>query len=266
VANKILEKTLNNVSSEDLRSGYAAPGQVATDAFGNSTTPPVSFADTADSMSVTGSARAAMVLFAILVAVGTWAWISVPDSSAGLYLVGSLIVALVLGLVTSFKPHLARATAPLYAAFEGVVLGLISKIYEDAYNGIVVQAVLATGAIVFVMYTLYSTRIVKVTPRFQRVVGAAMLAAMLFYGVTLISSLFGSSFIEFQNSGLLGIILPVIMIAIGAGMLATDFDFIERGSQQGLPKYMNWAAAYGLIVSIVWIYIHFLRLIANSRR
>ncbi len=265
MANKILEKTLGNASSEDLRPGYASPGQVAQDVSSNSNNPPTDFVVTSDSMSVTGSARAALVLFAILIASGTWAWISIPNEQLGIYVLGSLILALIFGLVTTFKPHLARITAPIYALLEGVVLGGISRIFEDAYNGIVVQAVLATASIVFVMYTLYSTRILKVTERFRKVVIGATLGIMVFYMITLLMSLFGARMPLVWDSGIMGIAFSVFVIAIAASNLALDFDFIERGSQQGLPKYMNWAAAYGLIVTIVWIYIEVLRLLAKAR-
>jgi uncharacterized YccA/Bax inhibitor family protein len=265
VANKVLEKTLNNVSSEDLRAGYAAPGQVAQDAFGNSVNPPVDFTGTADAMSVTGSARAALVLFAIVVASGTWAWTSVPESSYGLVLIGGMILSLVFGLITTFKPQVARITGPLYALAIGAALGAISKIYEDAYNGIVFQAILATGSIVFVMYTLYSTRILKVTERFRKVVIGATLGIMVFYMITIVMSLFGGTMPLVWDSGLMGIGFSLFVIIIAASNLALDFDFIERGSQAGLPKYMNWAAGYGLIVTIVWIYLEVLRLLAKTR-
>lgn len=263
MTSKVLEKTLNNVNKEDLKPGYAAPAQVSTDAFGDQI-PPGSYIGTSQTMSVTGSARAALVLFALVVAGGTWAWVSVPASSAGLVLLISIFVALSFGLTTTFRPKSARITAPLYAVVEGIAMGVFSRLFEESYNGIVIQAVLATGAIVFVMYTLYSTRILKVTPRFQKIVFASMMAAFVFLMVNMLFAMFGSTNLMVQG-GVLGLVIPGILIVIGAGMLAVDFDFIEKGSQAGLPKYMDWAAGYGLIVTIVWIYINVLRLLANSR-
>lgn len=264
MANKVLEKTLNNVDAEDMKPGYAAPGQVASDAFGNITVPPGALSGTSETMSVTGSARAALLLFALVVASGTWAWITIPSSSAGLVLLVSLLVAFGFGLLTTFRPKNAIITAPLYALAEGVVMGVFSRLFENQYSGIVVQAVLATGAIVFVMYTLYSTRILKVTPRFQKIVFASMMAALVFLMVNMLISIFGGTNLMAQG-GILGIVIPGVLIVIGAGMLALDFDFIEKGSQSGLPKYMDWAAGYGLVVTIVWIYINVLRMLANSR-
>ena len=265
MANKVLEKTLKNVDSEDLRAGYASPSQVAPDAFGNSPVPPVSLSGTSDTMSVTGSARAALILFALLVASGTWAWTSIPDSQAGFFLIGGMILGLVFAFVNAFKPKLARITAPIYALIQGVVLGVISRLFEDQYNGIVVQAVLATGAIVFVMYTLYSTRILKVTERFRKVVIGATLGIFVFYMANLLFSMFGVNLPLIGDTGIAGIAFSAVVIVIAASNLALDFDFIERGSQQGLPKYMDWAAAFGLIVTIIWIYLEVLRLLAKTR-
>jgi uncharacterized YccA/Bax inhibitor family protein len=263
MANKVLERTLNNVNKDDLRAGYAAPAGV--DQFGNPRFAPPGSGVATETMSISGSARAALVLFAIIAVVGGWAWISIPDSAYGPVLIVSVLAGLGLGLATTFKPNVARVTAPLYAVAEGVALGMISRVYEDAYTGIVPQALLATGAIAFVMYTLYSTRIIKVTPRFQRILFAAVGAAMLFYMVNLVMYAFGSRGFLINDTGPMGIAVSVILIVIAAMTLATDFDFIERGAQAGLPKYMDWAAAYGLVVSIVWIYLEVLRLLAKSR-
>lgn len=190
---------------------------------------------------------------------------TIPDSRAVIFLFGSLFIGLGLALATTFKPKIARITAPLYAAVEGVLLGTISRMYEDAFNGIVVQAVLATGAIVFVMYTLYSTRILKVTERFRKVVIGATLGIVVFYMLSIFLSIFGVQMPFVWDSGPAGIIFSVFVVIIAASNLALDFDFIERGSQAGLPKYMNWAAAFGLVVTIVWIYLEVLRLLAKTR-
>ncbi|MFN8016339.1 MAG: Bax inhibitor-1/YccA family protein [Acidimicrobiia bacterium] len=263
MANKVLEKTLSNIDPNDLKAGYAAPSSF--DSLGNPISPPPSVFTNTDSMSVTGAARAALVLFAILVATGTWAWISIPESAWGMALFVSIFAALGVGLLTTFKPNIARVSAPIYAAIEGVAIGLISRVYENAYNGIVIQAVLATGAIVFVMYSLYSMRIIKVTQRFTRIVIGATMAIFVFYMANLLFSIFNVNLPLINDTGIAGIIFSAVVICIAAANLAIDFSFIESGVQQGLPKYMNWAAAYGLVVTIVWIYLEVLRLLAKSR-
>lgn len=259
MANKILEKTLNNVDKNDMQPGFASP-QVGADGG------PIYPADSStETMSTTGSARAALVLLLILGATGAWAWIQVPESSVGGYLIIALLVGFGLGMFTAFKPASARISAPLYAAAQGVVLGLISRLYEDLYDGIVIQAVLATASIAFVMYTLYSTRILKVTEKFRKVVIGATLGIFVFYMLNFVLSIFGVNMPLINDTGIMGIGFSLFVISIGASNLALDFDFIERGSEAGLPKYMNWAAGFGLVATLIWIYLEVLRLLSKIR-
>lgn len=265
MANKVLEKTLNNVEKDDMKPGYAAPTLDPSQSYGSADVPPGNFVGTSDTMSTTGSARVALFLFGLVVAAGAWAWVTVPESAMWPVVFVAMIVGLIFAMITIFKPQSARMTAPIYALAEGVVLGLISRIYEDQFNGIVVQAVLATGAIVFVMYTLYSTGILKVTPRFRKVVIGATLAICLFYVMNMVLMIFGAQMPLIGDTGPWGIAFSAIIICVAASNLALDFDFIERGSAAGLPKYMDWAAGFGLIVTIVWIYLEVLRLLAKVR-
>lgn len=261
MANKVLEKTLNNVDKDDLQTGWAAP--TSLDAQQLNYSGPTS--GVSQVMTAGGSARAALVLFALIVASGTWAWVSIPKDNAILAVFGGMIVGLIFGLITTFKPKVARVTAPLYALAEGVALGALSRLFEDKYSGIVVQAVLATAAIVFVMYSLYSFGFIKVTDKFRKIVIGATLGIMAFYFLSFILGMFTDSIPLINDSGPAGIIFSAVVIVIAAMNLALDFDFIERGSQAGLPKYMNWAAAYGLAVTVVWIYLEVLRLLAKTR-
>ncbi|MBP9115969.1 MAG: Bax inhibitor-1/YccA family protein [Acidimicrobiia bacterium] len=269
MSNKVLEKTLKNVDKEDMNPGWASGQSTAVgsmsiqdQAFNNSGTTAISGSGT---MTVGGSARAAMVLFAIIVATGTWAWVSIPEDKFTLALFGGIFVGLAFGLITTFKPKYARVTAPLYAVAEGVALGAISKVFEYAYNGIVVQAILATGSIVFVMYTLYATGVIKVTQKFRKIVIGATMGVFVFYMLNLVLGLVGVDLPLIGDTGLLGIVFSLVVIVIAASNLALDFDFIERGAQAGLPKYMNWAAGYGLAVTVVWIYLEVLRLLSKIR-
>lgn len=265
MANKVLETALNNAAKEEAKPGYAAPTLDPTQTYGSADVGNGGIISTSDTMSTTGSARIALFLFAIVVAAGTWSWIMVPDSALVPVVMISILIAFGLAIAAMFRPQSARITAPLYAVFEGVALGLISRIFEDAYNGIVVQAVLATGAIVFVMYTLYSTRLIKATPRFRKIVIGATFAIALFYMMNLLLSIFNVNMPLINDAGPWGIAFSVFIIVIAASNLILDFDFIEQGSAAGLPKYMNWAAALGLIVTIVWIYLEVLRLFATMR-
>ena len=169
------------------------------------------------------------------------------------------------GLITTFKPKIARITAPLFAVAEGIALGVISKLYESYYDGIVVQAILATASIVFVMYTLYATGVIKVTPKFRKIVIGATMAIFVFYMLNFVLGFLNVDLPLIGDTGPMGIIFSLVVIVIAASNLALDFDFIERGSQAGLPKYMNWAAGYGLAVTVVWIYLEVLRLLSKIR-
>jgi uncharacterized YccA/Bax inhibitor family protein len=178
-----------------------------------------------------------------------------------------LIVGIGLTFLLMFRPHLARFVAPIYALAQGFFVGAISRMYETFYDGIVVQAAGATIAVFATMLVLYRTRIIKVTDRFRRIVVTATIGIMLFYGVTLLIRLFaGPGAVSFLASpSLLGIAFSLFVAGLAAFNLALDFDFIERGAQQGLDKNFEWYAAFGLLVTIIWLYLELLRLLAKLR-
>jgi len=174
-----------------------------------------------------------------------------------------LLVGLVAVFALHFKPHLAKYLAPVYALGFGFTVGAISKGYETVQSGIVVQAAGATVAVFAVMLALYRTRIIKVTDKFRRTVVFATLGIMVFYGVSLIISLFGGDVPFLNDATPLGIGLSVFICVIAALNLALDFDLIEKGTRAGLSKDFEWYAAFGLLVTIVWLYLEILRLLAK---
>jgi uncharacterized YccA/Bax inhibitor family protein len=178
-----------------------------------------------------------------------------------------LFVGIGLVFLLMFKPHLAKYVAPLYAIAEGFFVGALSRMYETFYDGIVVQAAGATIAVFGVMLFLYRARIIKVTERFRTIVISATIGIMVFYGVCFLIQLFaGSDSVSFLASpSLLGIAFSVFVAGIAAMNLALDFDFIERGSKMGLEKNFEWYGAFGLLVTIVWLYLEMLRLLAKLR-
>jgi uncharacterized YccA/Bax inhibitor family protein len=231
-------------------------------------------------MTVNGTISATAVLFVLLLASATVGWIQTggPEVTE----VGGQIiyeynipvlawVGVILGfglaILLAFRPHLAKFVAPIYAIAQGFFLGAISRMYETFYDGIVVQAAGATIAVFGVMLVLYRTRIIKVTERFRTIVITATLGLMVFYGVCFLISLFaGSDSISFLASpSLLGIAFSVLVAGLAALNLALDFDFIERGSKMGLDKNFEWYGAFGLLVTIVWLYLEMLRLLAKLR-
>jgi uncharacterized YccA/Bax inhibitor family protein len=231
-------------------------------------------------MTVNGTIGKTAVLFALLLlsAAAGWSRTGEPEvverngelvynySIPALAWVG-LFVGVGLVFLLMFKPHLAKYVAPAYAIAEGFFVGALSKMYETFYDGIVVQAAGATIAVFGVMLFLYRARIIKVTERFRTVVVSATIGIMVFYGVCFLIRLFaGSDSVSFLASpSLLGIAFSVFVAGIAALNLALDFDFIERGSKMGLEKGFEWYGAFGLLVTIVWLYLEMLRLLAKLR-
>ncbi len=225
-------------------------------------------------MSVNGVITAAAVLFVILGVSATFGWsaASGPTLENGvetysfpvLGFVG-IIVGFIAVIVAMRKPNLAKFLGPVYAIGMGFAVGAISKGYETFYDGIVIQAVMATMAVFAVMLVLYRTRIIKVTERFRRIVVGATLGVMLLYVVSIVMSLFGAELPFISSPSPLGILFSVAVCGLAAFNLALDFDFIEKGVEARLPKDYEWVAAIGLVVTIVWLYLELLRLLAKLR-
>jgi uncharacterized YccA/Bax inhibitor family protein len=168
-------------------------------------------------------------------------------------------------LVGSFKPHLARIAAPIYALAEGVVLGAISRAYSEAYDGIVLQAVGATLGVFVVMLYLYRSRVIKVNNRFRRNIMGAMMGLLAFYLVSFVLGMFGSMPSFISDASPMGILFSVFVAGLAAMNLALDFDMIEKGVENKLPAHMEWFCALGLTVTLVWLYLEILRLLSKLR-
>lgn len=243
--------------------------------------PTATAAEATGTMSYAGVAGAAGLMLVVLVAAGTFGWSRVQSTSitdslgrtvdtttfpTG-WLIGSLIVAFVLAMICSFKPPMARWLSLPYAAAEGVLLGTISHTYDIRTQGIALQAVLATVAVFGVMLLLYGSRALRVTPRMTKGIIAATIGVAAMYGIGLLVSLFTDAPLRFMDStSPLSIGISLLVVGIAAFNLLLDFDFVERGVESGLPRYMNWYAAFGLIVTIVWLYLELLRLLSKLQR
>jgi len=186
--------------------------------------------------------------------VSSWIWIS---------LIGGFIVA----MVTIFKPVWASFTAPLYALIEGVFLGAISAIYNNVFQekapGIVMQAVLLTFGVVIAMYFLYRFNVIKATQRFRSIVFVATAGIAVFYLLSIGLRLFSVDIAFLHEGSTLGIVFSLVVVTIAALNLILDFDMIERGVAMRAPKYMEWYGAFGLVVTIVWLYLEILRLLGK---
>jgi uncharacterized YccA/Bax inhibitor family protein len=226
-----------------------------------------------DVMTVQGTVGKTSLLLAILSATALWSWAAAARGQAEVgLLIGAAVGGLVLAIVTIFKPTLAPWTAPVYAAFEGVVLGLISYMIEHlggkAYSGIALQAVTLTLGVLLVMLILYTSRVIVVTDRLRMGIVAATGALCLVYVGSFLLSLCGVAVPFLRNGSLLGIGISLFVVGLAAFNLLLDFDFIDRAAQRGAPKAMEWYGAFGLIVTLVWLYLEILRLLQQlqSRR
>jgi uncharacterized YccA/Bax inhibitor family protein len=251
--------------TEQLRPGWGSPSA----GFRTDRTGPM--APTAyDQMTVAGSVTATGVLLVLLTAAGVVGWNAVKVVGTTVDFPGWVMLPLLAGLGLAIgpilRPQWARITAPLYALAEGVAVGAISKLYNIQYDGIVINAVGGTVAVLAVMLFLHATRIIKVTDRFRMIVFSATGAIFLVFMVNLVLSLFGAQVPLLNDASPLGILVSVAIIVVAALNLSLDFDFIERGVKVGAPKRTEWYAAFGLLVTLVWLYLEMLRLLAKLQR
>jgi len=216
-----------------------------------------------DRMTMTSVLQQTGLLFLLLLGGAVFGWVNAE--AIGPILMVSLLAVFALLIVTLVKPQWVRVTGPLYAVAEGVLVGAISKIYSDVFDGIVLQAVLATLAVFAAMLFLYANRIIKVTQRLRSTVVLATAGVALFYVVSIVLSLFGVQIPFVWDGGPLSILLSVVIVGIAAFNLLLDFDMIERGVREGAPAWMSWFAAFGLMVTVVWLYLEILRLLALTR-
>lgn len=223
---------------------------------------------TGEVMTIEGTVNRTYVLFLLLMIGVAATVVSEPAALPGLVLVGAL-GGLVAALATVMRKTWAPITAPAYALLEGLVVGGVSLIMEQAYPGIVFPAVSLTFGTLFALLTAYRSGLIKVTDNFRLGVAAATGAIFVVYLAQFLLGLFGVQ-VGFLHeaifgAGLLGIGVSVVVIIVAALNLVLDFDFIEQGAANGAPKYMEWYGAFGLLVTLIWLYLEILRLLAKLR-
>jgi len=231
------------------------------------------FASPVNTMTIGGTVNKTGVLLLCVLAGAVWTWsrafadpAAVDPAAVMPYLIGGSIAGLVLALITTFNMSWAPITAPLYSLAEGLTLGGISAIFESRYPGIAVQAVAGTFGTLACMLVAYRTGVIRATERFKLGVVAATGAICLVYLISWVMSLFGFAvFGSLFGNGLIGIGFSVVVVGIAALNLILDFDLIEKGSQQGAPKYMEWYGAFALMVTLIWLYLEILRLLGQLR-
>ena len=207
-----------------------------------------------------------MLLACILSAFGVFVVAGTPGLAAFMpiaYMGG--IVGLVLALVIIFKPHMAAALGVPYALCEGLLIGSMSLTLESVYPGIAIQAVVVTMFVAASMLTLYRTGIIKVNQKLKAIVGSALMGIMMLYLFSFLFSMFGFQLSFMYDSSPLGMLLTLAMIVVAGLALVMDVDFVFKGEQMRLPKEMEWYGAFGIMVTLVWLYIEVLRLLAMFR-
>jgi len=219
-------------------------------------------------MTIGGTVDKTAILLALVVVAGLWPWklMEVDPAAAMSWLWIGLVGGLVTALIIIFKNDWAGPLAPLYAACEGLALGALSAFMERRFPGIVFQAVLLTLGVLATMLVIYRTGQIKATNGFKRGVIAATGAIALVYLVTMALRAFGMPVSFMHSTGWLGIGISMVVVVVAALNLVLDFDMIEQGAKNGAPKHMEWYGAFGLLVTLVWLYIEILNLLSKLTR
>jgi len=224
----------------------------------------------ADPMTLGGTVNKSAMLLALVLITAVWTWgryfTSQDPAAIAPWMWGGVIGGLVFGVVTVIKKEIAGYTAPIYALFEGLAIGGISAHYESRFPGIVIQAVGLTFGTLFCLLAAYKSGLIRATETFKLGVVAATGAIAILYLIDLVLMLFGHPIGFIHEGGVFGILFSLFAVTIAALNLVLDFDFIESGVERGAPKYMEWYGAFGLIVTLVWLYLEILRLLGKSRK
>jgi uncharacterized YccA/Bax inhibitor family protein len=222
-----------------------------------------------EAMTLQGTVNKTGILLLCVVATSAWTWglaHSPTPEAVTPWMMGGLFGGFIAALVTIFKHSWAPFMAPIYALLEGLVLGGISAIFEKSYPGIAVEAVGLTFGTLAVMLMAYKTGLIRATEKFKVGVIAATGGVALFYLVAMVLQLFHVNVGILYNATPLGIAFSVFVVIIAALNLVLDFDMIETGVRISAPKYMEWYGAFGLMVTLIWLYLEMLRLLAKARR
>ena len=222
-------------------------------------------ADGAMTLNGTVNKTAFLLILTLAGALYTWNLFFASSGTANLmpYVWGGALGGLAVALVTVFKKTWSPFTAPLYAGLEGLFIGAISAMFEQRFPGIVMQAVGLTFGTLAALLIAYRSGMIKVTENFKLGVVAATGGIFLLYMVNIVMGFFGTSMPFIHEGGWLGIGFSAVVVVIAALNLVLDFDFIENGVEQGAPKYMEWYAAFGLLVTLIWLYLEILRLLSK---
>jgi uncharacterized YccA/Bax inhibitor family protein len=221
-----------------------------------------------EAMSLQGTVNKTGLLLFLTSSAAAWTWYlaNTEPQTVPLWMIAGLLLGFVFAMVTIFKKEWSPLTAPVYAICEGLALGGISAFLEQAYPGIPIQALGLTFGVTLVMLMLYTSGVLRATPKFTIGVVAATGGIFVVYLVDMILRFFGKQVPLLNSSGSLGIAISIVIVIVAALNLILDFGFVETGVQAGAPKYMEWYGAFGILVTLVWMYLEILRLLSKMRR
>lgn len=219
-----------------------------------------------ETMTVNGAVNKTLIFLAILMTSAIIGWDLMLKGSISIGIMyGCLIGALVLAVVTYFKPQWVVYTGTLYCILKGIALGAISLTYNIVFPGIVLQALMLTAGTAAGMLFLYKAKIIRVTETFRSIILIATAGIGIFYLIAFGLSFAGVEIPMIHSNGPIGIGFSVFVVALASLNLLLDFDFIEKGATRNAPKYMEWMGAFGLIITLVWLYIEILRLLSKLK-
>lgn len=217
-------------------------------------------------MTINGTISKIGILGIILIFAASFSWrfAHANPAFAAQYLLITSVFTFVIALITTFKPTFAAVTAPIYALTEGYLLGSISAIFNMEYEGIPLMALLLTIATLFSMLVIYKTKVIPVTEKLKAGIITATAGIAITYLLSFVLSFFGIQPF-FASSGPLGIGISLVLVAVAAFNLILDFDFIVQGSENRAPAHMEWYAAFSIMVTLIWLYLEILRLLAKTQ-
>jgi uncharacterized YccA/Bax inhibitor family protein len=225
--------------------------------------------DATGRMTLSGTVNKTGILLLCAIAAAGWTWHLFLQShdiaDVTPWMLGGLFGGFIFAMITIFKKEWSPVTAPIYALLEGLALGGLSAVFDMRYPGIAIQAVGLTFGTLFVLLLAYRSGLIPVTQKFRMGIIAATGGIAVFYLLEMVLGFFGVNFTSINGSGIVGIVFSVVVVAVAALNLVLDFDFIEKGVQYGAPKYMEWYGAFGIIVTLVWLYLEILRLLSKMR-
>jgi uncharacterized YccA/Bax inhibitor family protein len=220
-------------------------------------------------MTLNGTVNKTGILLLCAMVTAAWTWHTFLQARDPADVMPSMLIGgvggFIVAMVTIFKKEWSPVTAPIYALLEGLVLGGLSALLELRFPGIAMQAVALTFGTLFVLLLAYRSGLIRVTQKFRLGIIAATGGIMVFYLLEMLLGFFGVHFTSINGSGAIGIGFSLIVVAVAALNLVLDFDFIEQGVHYGAPKYMEWYGAFGIIVTLVWLYLEILILLSKLR-